>query len=77
MFLVVFFFAFDIQAQVDPQEQQPVTDTIKGYTTGKIEIQNPPSIVSSYTYDAATDRYIYTSKIGEFNTTYPAILTPK
>ena len=77
MFLVVFFFAFDVQAQVDPEEQEPVTDTIKGYNKGKIEIQDPPSVVSSYTYDAATDRYIYTSKVGNFNTTYPAILTPK
>ena len=77
MFLVVFFFAFDVQAQVDPEEQEPVTDTIKGYNTGKIEIQNPPSVVSSYTYDPVTDRYIYNSKVGDFNVTYPAILTPK
>ena len=76
-FLLVFLFAFDVQAQVDPEDQDPVTDTIKGYNTGKIEIQNPPSIVSAYTYDPVTDRYIYNSKVGEFNITYPAILTPK
>jgi cell surface protein SprA len=76
-FLFVFLFAFDAYAQVDPEEQEPVTDTIKGYNSGKIEIQNPPSIVSAYTYDAATDRYIYNSKVGDFNITYPAILTPK
>ena len=75
--LLVFFFAFDLHAQVDPEEQEPVTDTIKGYNTGKIEIQNPPSVVSAYTYDPITDRYIYNSKVGEFNITYPAILTPK
>ena len=76
-FLVVFLFAFDIQAQVEPEEQDPVTDTIKGYNTGKIEIQNPPSVVSAYTYDPVTDRYIYNTSVGNFNTTYPAILTPK
>lgn len=75
--LLIFLFAFDIQAQVDPEEQEPVTDTIKGYNSGKIEIKNPPSIVSSYTYDPVTDRYIYNSKVGDFNITYPAILTPK
>ncbi|WP_026718474.1 cell surface protein SprA [Flavobacterium antarcticum] len=76
-FLLVFLFAFEMQAQIDPEEKEPVTDTIKGYNSGKIEIQNPPSVVSSYTYDPITDRYIYNSKVGDFNTTYPAILTPK
>ena len=76
-FLLVFFFAFEVQAQVDPEEKEPVTDTIKGYNKGKIEIQNPPSIVSAYTYDPKTDRYIYNSSVGDFNITYPAILTPK
>lgn len=75
--LLVLFGAFDVHAQVDPEEQEPVTDTIKGYNTGKIEIKNPPSVVSSYTYDPITDRYIYNSKVGDFNITYPAILTPK
>jgi cell surface protein SprA len=74
---LVLFFATKGQAQVDPPDEDPVTDTIKGYNTGKIEIQNPPSVVSAYTYDPITDRYIYNSKVGEFNITYPAILTPK
>jgi cell surface protein SprA len=76
-FLFVFLFAFDAYAQVDPEDQESVTDTIKGYNTGKIEIQNPPSVVSSYTYDPLTDRYIYNSKVDNFNITYPLILTPK
>ena len=75
--LLVFFCAFDVHAQVDPEDQESATDTIKGYNTGKIEIKNPPSVVSSYKYDPITDRYIYNSKVGDFNTTYPAILTPK
>jgi cell surface protein SprA len=76
-FFLIFLFAFEANAQVDPEDQDPVTDTIKGYNTGKIEIKNPPSVVSSYTYDPVTDRYIYNSKVDNFNITYPAILTPK
>ena len=76
-FLLIFFFAVDIHAQVDPEDKDPVTDTIKGFNKGKIELQNPPSVVSAYTYDPITDRYIYNSKVGDFNITYPAILTPK
>lgn len=76
-FLLIFFFAIDINAQVDPEDKDPVTDTIKGFNKGKIELQNPPSVVSAYTYDPITDRYIYNSKVGDFNITYPAILTPK
>ena len=30
-----------------------------------------------YSYDPITDRYYYTSKIGDFNINYPVILTPK
>ena len=57
-FLLLLFFSFEVHAQIDPEEQDPVTDTIKGYNTGKIEIKDPPSIVSAYTYDPVTDRYI-------------------
>ncbi len=37
---------------------------------------NPSSIISKYTYDPITDRYIYTESIGSFNINYPIILTP-
>jgi cell surface protein SprA len=37
---------------------------------------NPNSIVSKYTYDPLTDRYIYTETVGNFNINYPIILTP-
>ena len=48
-FLLVFLFAFEMQAQIDPEEKEPVTDTIKGYNSGKIEIQK---IDFKYKYDA-------------------------
>ena len=38
---------------------------------------NPNSIVSKYTYDPVTDRYIYTESVGQFNINYPVILTPQ
>ena len=48
-----------------------------GYSIGKVEIKNPSSIVNAYTYDVATNRYIYTSTFDGFNINYPIILTPK
>ena len=71
-FLLIFFFGLDSFAQVQPAVQ----DTI-GYNTGKIDIKDPNSIVNAYTYDAATNRYIYTSTFEGFNINYPIILTPK
>ena len=48
-----------------------------GYVKGRMEIKNPKSILDAYTYDPATDRYIYTSTFEGFNINYPIILTPK
>ncbi|HOD10344.1 MAG TPA: hypothetical protein PKH91_06340, partial [Flavobacterium sp.] len=58
------------------QEDEPVKDTI-GYSTGRVEIKNPTSVVDLYTYDPITNRYIYTSTVDGFNINYPIILTPK
>ncbi|WP_435134987.1 cell surface protein SprA [Formosa sp. A9] len=61
-------------AQVVPTTEQ---DSVKtGHTLGRIHMPNPNSIVSKYTYDAFTDRYIYTESVGDFNINYPIILTP-
>jgi cell surface protein SprA len=58
--------------------QEVEQDSIKkGYKQGEVKTAKPNSIESKYTYDALTDRYIYTEKIGEFNINYPVILTPK
>ncbi len=58
------------------QDDETPKDTV-GFNKGKVELSNPPSIISAYTYDPVTDRYIYNSTIGEFNINYPVILTPK
>lgn len=60
-------------AQTDPVEQD---STKTGFSLGRLSIPNPQSIVSKYTYDPITDRYIYTETVGNFNINYPIILTP-
>lgn len=72
-FMLIFFFSFSMQAQVDEEVQ----DTVKGYSQGAIQLNNPPSIVEAYTYDPVTDRYVYTNSVDGFNINYPIILTPK
>ncbi len=58
--------------------QQPVQDSTKtGFSLGTIKTVRPNSIEAAYVYDALTDRYIYTEKIGSFNINYPIILTPE
>ncbi len=61
------------------QETEPIAQdsTKTGFTLGNIKMPNPNSIVSKYTYDPLTDRYIYTETVGDFNINYPIILTPK
>ena len=49
-------------------------------TTFSFRDLNPPdpsSVINKYTYDPITDRYYYTSKVGDYDIKYPIILTPK
>ena len=60
--------------------QQPAVvrdSTSTTFSFRNLEIPNPSNIVSQYTYDPITDRYYYTSKIGEYNINYPVILSPQ
>lgn len=78
--LSVLFFLFGIAAQaqvIEEEENETSQDTVKGYNKGKVEMANPKSIIEAYTYDAATNRYIYTNKFDGFNINYPIILTPE
>jgi cell surface protein SprA len=61
-------------AQEDEQEQDSTKTT---FAFGKLNMPNPNSIVSKYTYDPILDRYTYTEKIGSFDIRYPLILTPE
>ena len=53
------------------QENETEQDSTKTtFALGKLNMPNPNSIVSKYTYDPILDRYIYTEKIGNFNINY-------
>lgn len=71
---IIMLFSFSLQAQVDEEEQDSIK---KGVDVGKIQLPNPQSVADLYTYNATTDRYIYTSSVGDFNIKYPLILTTK
>ena len=74
IFLLVLFCGFVSQAQVKQEAQ----DTVKtGFSIGKLQLKNPQSILSAYTYDPVTDRYVYTNSVDGFSINYPIILTPK
>ena len=73
LFLVVFG-SFLSYAQVVPVAQD-TTNT--GFSTGKIQIKDPQSILKSYTFDPVTGMYVYTKTIDGFPTNYPTILSPK
>lgn len=73
LFSIVMFFGLLGFGQQQEEEQD---STKTGFTMGRMTMPNPNSIVSKYTYDPVTDRYIYTEKVGEFNINYPIILTP-
>lgn len=76
-FLFIIFLGSSLQVigqEVDEQE----TDSVQtGFALGKLILENPESIVSKYTYDPKLDRYIYTESVGDFDITYPIILTPE
>ena len=73
-FLLVLFCSFVSQAQVNTATQ----DTTKtGFSTGKIQIKDPQSIVKAYSYDPVTGMYILSKTIGDFPANYPTILSPK
>ncbi|MDM9630428.1 cell surface protein SprA [Robiginitalea aurantiaca] len=61
------------------QEVAPTeADSVKtGVDLGRMRMENPESIVSKYTYDPKLDRYIYTESVGEYDISYPIILTPE
>jgi cell surface protein SprA len=74
IFLLVLFCGFVSHGQVN----QAAQDTVKtGFSIGKVQLKNPKSILSAYTYDPKTNRYIYTSSVDGFSINYPIILTPK
>ncbi len=73
-FSIILFSSFVSLAQVN----QVTQDTSKtGFSTGKIQIKDPKSLIKSYTYDPVTGMYILTKTIGDYPANYPTILSPK
>ncbi len=64
-----------LHAQEPTETEQDSTKTT--YSFSELSLPNPQSIVTKYTYDPTTDRYIYSETLGDFNINYPIILTPK
>jgi cell surface protein SprA len=59
-------------------QQTTVRDsTSTTFSFNNLLLPNPDSIVSKYTYDPVTNRYIYKESLGRININYPLILTPE
>tara|TARA_R110000796_G_scaffold41772_4_gene103647 strand:- start:256732 stop:263889 length:7158 start_codon:yes stop_codon:yes gene_type:complete len=76
--LIVFIIFFGVSQLTNAQDTigQEVDSVKTGFYLGRIKLKNPESIVSKYTYDPKLDRYIYTESVGDFDISYPIILTP-
>ncbi|MCX7551661.1 cell surface protein SprA [Xanthomarina sp. F2636L] len=74
LFSIFLLFSLYSFSQITPTPQD---STSTGFTLGNINMPNPSSIETKYTYDPLTDRYIYTETVGRFNINYPIILTPE
>ena len=44
---------------------------------GEIDFPNPSSYVDNYEYDPESDLYYFNTKVGEYDISYPIILTPE
>jgi len=76
LFLV--FFLLICTSVLFAQQLPKVRDsTSTTFSFGTLDMPNPTSIINKYTYDSITNRYFYTSMVGDFNIKYPVILTPK
>ncbi|EDM44265.1 gliding motility-related protein [unidentified eubacterium SCB49] len=63
--------------EIDPDPDGDPASDVDTVAMGQMELPSPPSIEDLYVYDPITDRYIYTQTLGDFNISYPIILTPE
>ncbi len=78
LFYILFSMAFLLSTVSSYAQQTTVRDsTSTTFSFNNLLLPNPNSIVSKYTYDPITDRYIYTENLGRININYPLILTPE
>lgn len=69
--------AYSQETEGEEVNTQEVDSVRTGVALGKLLMENPDSIVSKYTYDPQLDRYIYSVSVGDFDISYPIILTPE
>ena len=74
LFVLSIFISGSITAQETDTDPEPEVTTV---AMGRMELPTPPSIQDLYVYDPITDRYIYNKTLGDFNLSYPIILTPE
>jgi len=83
LFLLSFIFLGVINTIQAQETNEQETDSVQidsvqtGFALGRILLENPNSIVSKYTYDPKLDRYFYSEMVGDFDISYPIILTPE
>ncbi|HTO36047.1 MAG TPA: hypothetical protein VLZ72_07400, partial [Flavobacterium sp.] len=58
--ILIFLSGFNGFSQEEDDDDLMPQDTI-GFSTGKIILNNPNSILSAYVYDPVSDRYIFNS----------------
>ncbi|WP_276389525.1 cell surface protein SprA [Eudoraea chungangensis] len=75
--LTIIFLGVCTSSNAQEDNEQEVDSVQTGFALGKLVLENPDSIVSKYTYDPDLDRYIYSETVGEFDISYPIILTPE
>lgn len=77
VFIVVccLFLTTTVFSQEKSEQEQDSTQV--GVSLGRIKMQKLESVSSKYTYDPVTDKYIYTESIGNYDISYPVILTPE
>ncbi|MGB5691922.1 MAG: cell surface protein SprA [Flavobacteriaceae bacterium] len=77
IFLCILCLVFYQNTQAQETDEQQLDSVQTGVALGRIAFENPSSIVAKYTYDPVLDRYIYTESVGDFDITYPIILSPE
>ncbi|WP_411030083.1 cell surface protein SprA [Spongiimicrobium sp. 3-5] len=75
-FLSIIFLGTSGTLLAQETNEQEVDSVKTGFALGKLVLETPASITSKYTYDPQLDRYIYSESVGDFDISYPIILTP-
>lgn len=77
-FALIFFGLFFLNTISVTAQRTSSQDSIPTQQLSKsIQLPPPSVLVSKYTYDPNSDRYIYSVKLGEYDVNLPLVLTPK